>query len=83
MFQTKPTKQKEKEINMNSKTDKIKGAVNSTVGKGKQILGKATNDSEMETSGDLQRVKGSAQTASGEIKEKINDFGKAIKKAAH
>ncbi|MDI1285172.1 MAG: CsbD family protein [Reyranella sp.] len=60
---------------MSSTTDKVKGAANQVVGKVKQGVGEATNDSALKGEGRLQEAKGDAQKAVGKVKD-------AIKKAA-
>ncbi len=58
-----------------SKTDKVKGAANEAIGKAKQGLGSAVGDEFLRAKGAAQELKGSAQKASGAVKD-------AVKKAA-
>jgi uncharacterized protein YjbJ (UPF0337 family) len=61
------------EFLMGSINDKVRGAVNETVGSAKQVAGKAVNSPELEGEGVLQELKGKGQTALGEAKEAISD----------
>ncbi len=56
---------------MGSTTDKIKGATNEAIGKGKQGLGEATDDSSMKGEGKLQETKGEAQGLKGDVKDSV------------
>jgi uncharacterized protein YjbJ (UPF0337 family) len=58
---------------MGSINDKVRGAVNETVGSAKQVAGKAVDSPELEGEGVLQELKGKGQTALGEAKEVIAD----------
>jgi uncharacterized protein YjbJ (UPF0337 family) len=49
-------------------TDKIKGAVNETIGKAKQAIGRENNDPNLEAEGAGQRAKGDVQTTVGKAK---------------
>ena len=69
---------------MSSKTDKLKGTLNVTVGKVKQVTGRAVSDKGLETRGLIQKDKGKGQKLRGTIKEKIqkssHSVGNAIEK---
>jgi len=56
---------------MGSTTDKIKGAANEAVGKGKQGVGEATDDSSLKGEGKLQETKGKGQELKGDVKDSI------------
>ncbi len=58
---------------MGSTTDKIKGHTNEVVGKIKRATGKALDDKDLETKGDIQEAKGDAQKAVGRGKEALKD----------
>jgi len=63
---------------MTSTSDKIKGAANEVVGKVKQAVGSATDDSKLRAKGAVQEAKGDAQKAEGQAKDAVK---KAIDKA--
>lgn len=63
-------------------TDKIKGAVNETVGTVKQKIGEATDRPELEGEGIAQQMKGKGQGMLGEAKEKVADVVEATKDMA-
>ena len=54
-----------------STTDKVKGAVNKTVGKAKQGVGNATDNDRMKGEGVVQEAKGHLQKGKGEAKDAI------------
>ena len=56
---------------MNSRNDKVKGAINSSVGRIKQATGRVTNDKKLEGKGLIQEDKGKGQQMRGSIKESI------------
>ncbi len=58
---------------MSSTSDKIKGNANEAIGKGKQGVGDATDDREMQAKGKGQEAKGEGQETKGKIKDKIKD----------
>lgn len=58
---------------MTSTTDKIKGQYNETVGKTKREIGEATGNEKLQGEGELQNIKGKAEKAKGEAKEKVKD----------
>ncbi len=53
---------------MSELTDKIKGAVNETVGKAKQAIGRESDDPSLEAEGAGQEAKGNVQTTVGKAK---------------
>ena len=63
---------------MNSQSDKLKGKFNSSVGKVKQVAGKAINDKGLESRGLIQKAKGKGQQMRGAIKEKIQKGSHAV-----
>ena len=69
---------------MNAKAEKIKGAMNDGMGKGKEVVGKAINSSKLQNEGTMQRVKGNLQTAAGKVKDAIShgvqNLEKSVKK---
>lgn len=56
---------------MGATADRVKGAANEAIGKGKQAVGRATGDRNLEASGAGQEVKGKIQTATGKAKEAV------------
>ena len=60
---------------MGSMTDKAKGTANQAIGKVKQGVGEATDDSALKGEGKLQETKGDVQKGIGKAKD-------AVKKAA-
>lgn len=56
---------------MGSTADRVKGAANEAIGKGKQAVGRATGDRSMEAEGVGQEVKGKAQATVGKAKDAI------------
>jgi len=54
-----------------SKIDTVKGTANEAVGKAKQGIGAAVGDDSLRAKGVAQELKGSAQKASGAIKDAI------------
>ncbi len=53
---------------MSEFTDKVKGAVNETVGKAKQAIGRDSNDASLQAEGAGQEAKGNVQTTVGKTK---------------
>ena len=53
-------------------TDKVKGAVNSAVGKAKEASGKETGDAKLAAKGAAQDTKGKTQTAKGKAKGAVD-----------
>ncbi len=58
---------------MGSTSDKAKGLINEGVGKAKQGVGKATNNSSLHGEGIAQERKGEAQRFVGKTKDAIKD----------
>lgn len=56
---------------MSSFTDKIKGKFNEAIGKGKQGLGEATDDRQLEDEGHLQEAQGDGQQIKGKVKDQV------------
>jgi uncharacterized protein YjbJ (UPF0337 family) len=65
--------QTEKEPVMGAIADKVKGATNEAIGKGKQAVGRATDNPRLEGEGAAQEVKGKIQTATGKAKDAVKD----------
>ena len=53
--------------------NKIKGAVDETIGKAKRAVGDALNRPDIHAEGDAQEAKGDLETAKGKVKGVIND----------
>jgi uncharacterized protein YjbJ (UPF0337 family) len=60
-------------MTMGSTSDKIKGATNEAIGKGKQGVGRATGSERLEGEGAMQEVKGKGQKALGDAKQATKD----------
>lgn len=56
---------------MSALTDKIKGVANEVAGKGKQAIGRETNDPNLEAEGAAQEGKGHLQQALGKGKDAV------------
>lgn len=56
---------------MSGTKDKVKGAVNEVVGKGKQAVGKATDNDKLQVEGAAQETKGKAQKVVGDVKDAV------------
>lgn len=54
-----------------SKSDTIKGTANEAIGKAKQGIGSAVGDDSLRAKGAVQELKGSAQKASGAMKDAV------------
>ena len=67
---------------MGSKSDKIKGKVNSAVGKAKKTAGRILDNKKMEKRGVAQEDKGDMQKLSGAIKKGAEAAGETLRKAA-
>lgn len=63
---------------MSSTGDKVKGMANEAVGNIKQGVGKATDNTKLQTEGKVQEKKGEAQQAVGNAKDAVK---KTIDKA--
>lgn len=53
--------------------DRIKGAVDQAVGKGKTVAGKVTGDRKLEAEGRAQTATGKVQSAAGKVKDAVRD----------
>ena len=53
--------------------DRIEGSLEQAKGKVKEVTGKATGDSKLETEGKADQVAGKVQNTVGGIKDKINE----------
>jgi uncharacterized protein YjbJ (UPF0337 family) len=58
---------------MGSTTDKVTGYTNQAAGNIKQGVGKAIGSEELQVKGAVQELKGEAQVAVGDVKEKVKD----------
>ena len=69
---------------MKTRTNKLKGKFNSSVGKAKRMAGKATDDKDLEHEGTIQEGHGKAQKMVGAVEAGLqkaaHDVGKSIKK---
>jgi uncharacterized protein YjbJ (UPF0337 family) len=53
--------------------DRVKGAINETIGRAKRQAGEWTGDTDAQVSGAVQQVKGSVQKAWGNLKDAARD----------
>lgn len=58
---------------MGEMTDKAKGMGNKVAGMTKEATGKVIGDKDLEASGQVQQLKGKAQSASGDVKGAMGD----------
>jgi uncharacterized protein YjbJ (UPF0337 family) len=58
---------------MSALTDKIKGVANEVTGKGKQAIGRESNDPDLEAEGAAQEGKGHIQQAVGKGKDAVKN----------
>ncbi|MBN8814448.1 MAG: CsbD family protein [Sphingomonas sp.] len=58
---------------MGELTDKIKGAVDETIGKAKQVIGGHNGDAELHQEGLIQEGKGKGEKLVGEVKGALGD----------
>ena len=58
---------------MGSTTDKVTGYANQAAGNIKQGVGKAVGSEELQVKGAVQELKGEAQVAVGDVKEKVKE----------
>lgn len=56
--------------------DRIKGAADQAVGKGKKVAGKVTGDRKLEAKGRGQQAVGKVETAAGKAKDAVRDVFK-------
>jgi uncharacterized protein YjbJ (UPF0337 family) len=53
--------------------DQVKGRVDATKGKAKELAGKATGNGSLEAEGKLEKVGGKTRATLGDAKEKLKD----------
>ncbi|WP_395676873.1 CsbD family protein [Inquilinus sp.] len=53
--------------------DRIKGAVDQAVGKGKAVAGKVTGNTQLEAEGRAQQAGGRIESAAGKVKDAVRD----------
>lgn len=53
--------------------NRIKGAVDQAVGKGKTVVGKVTRDPELQAEGRAQTGVGKVESAAGKVKDAVRD----------
>ena len=58
---------------MNSTNDKLNGTFNSSVGKVKEMAGKAIDNQDLEVEGNIQKNRGKGQQVVGALKDKIKE----------
>jgi len=58
---------------MGATADRIKGATNQAVGKGKQAVGEATGSTRLQAEGAGQELKGKVQSATGKAKDEVKN----------
>ena len=58
---------------MGSTADKVAGYANQAAGNVKQGVGKAVGSEELQAKGAIQKLKGKAQVAVGDVKEKVKE----------
>ncbi len=58
---------------MGEMIDKAKGAVNQAIGKGKEELGRATDNDKLVAEGKVQQIKGAGQKVKGAVKGALGD----------
>ena len=58
---------------MDSTSDKVAGYANQAAGNIKQGVGKAVGSEELQVKGAVQELKGEAQVAVGDVKEKVKE----------
>jgi uncharacterized protein YjbJ (UPF0337 family) len=61
---------------MSMNKDQLRGQVNRTEGKIKEVVGIAVGDQKLETKGKVQRVVGEVQTTVGDVKQVVKDSTK-------
>ncbi len=59
---------------MSEFTDKVKGAVDETVGKAKRAIGDALDRPDIRAEGDAQEAKGDLESAKGKVKGGAKDI---------
>ena len=58
--------------------DKLEGKAKEVIGEGKERLGEATGDEEMEAEGTADKLEGKGQGMVGEAKEALDDVKKKV-----
>ena len=58
--------------------DKAKGKGKEIIGEGKERVGRATGDEEMEAEGGVDKVEGKAQGVVGTAKDKLDDVKRKV-----
>ena len=58
---------------MSMNKDQVKGQVNQTDGKIKEVVGKAVGNEKLEAKGKVQGVIGEVQTTLGDVKQAVKD----------
>jgi len=58
--------------------DKAKGKGKEVIGEGKERIGRATGDEELEAEGGVDKAEGKAQGVVGKAKEKLEDVKKKV-----
>lgn len=53
--------------------DQVKGQINQAKGKGKELIGKAVGNKELEQKGTAQKIAGKVQAGYGDVKKDIKD----------
>ena len=53
--------------------DRIKGAVDQVVGKGKTVVGQVTGNTSLEAEGRVQQAGGRVESAAGKVKDAVRD----------
>jgi uncharacterized protein YjbJ (UPF0337 family) len=62
-----------KDFSMGELIDKVKGAANEAIGKGKEAHGRKTGDDAMVAEGKAQQLKGKGQKLKGSVKGAMGD----------
>jgi uncharacterized protein YjbJ (UPF0337 family) len=62
---------------MDPNNDKVEGTINASVGSVKEVVGQATQNSDLEIEGTVQKTKGRFQKLSGAVKDTIKQ-GKTL-----
>ena len=63
--------------------DRVKGAVDDTVGRAKRQVGEWTDNPNLQVEGAAQQVKGKTEKLVGNVKDAARDAGNEMKKGAH
>jgi uncharacterized protein YjbJ (UPF0337 family) len=53
--------------------DRIKGAVDQVVGKGKEVVGSLSGNTSLEAEGRVQQAGGKVESAAGKVKDAVRD----------